>query len=61
MSVKNAVYNSETNIFTDIFRESIISINPHLEESDISPLLEKIRFSLENEDLGNGFYERLIE
>lgn len=61
LSLKNAVYNSENNIFTDIFKQSITRINPNIEEGDINRLLEEIRFLLENEDLGNGFYQRLIE
>ena len=61
LSLKNAVYNPENNIFTDIFKQGVTRINPLMEEGDITRLLEEIRFLLENEDLGNGFYERLIE
>lgn len=61
LSLKNAVYNSENHIFIDIFKQSITRINPDIEGGDINRLLEEIRFLLENEDLGNGFYQRLIE
>ena len=61
LSLKKAVRNDATNIFTDIFRESITRINPHFEEGDVDRLLDKIRFSLDNEDLGKVFYEILID
>ncbi|MFM6602905.1 MAG: type I restriction endonuclease subunit R, partial [Dolichospermum sp.] len=61
LSLNNAVYNRENNIFTDIFKQSISRINPDMEEADISHLLAEIGFFLDNEDLGNSFYEKLIE
>ncbi|MFM8003646.1 MAG: type I restriction endonuclease, partial [Dolichospermum sp.] len=61
LSLTNAVYNRENNIFTDIFKQSISRINPDMEEADISHLLAEIGFFLDNEDLGNSFYEKLIE
>jgi type I restriction enzyme R subunit len=61
LSLKNAVWDEATNIFTDIFKRSIAKINPHIEEDDTDRLLGEIRFALDNEDLGKTFYERLIE
>lgn len=61
LSLKNAVYNPENNIFTDIFQQSITRINPDIEEDDTTRILEEICFLLENEDLGNSFYERLTQ
>jgi type I restriction enzyme R subunit len=61
LSLKNATWDEETNIFPDIFREAISRINPTLESDDIGRLLEDVKLSLENEDLGKAFYERLTE
>lgn len=54
-----AARNESTNIFTELFSESVIRINPDLEESDIKRLLEDISLSLDNEDLGEAFYRLL--
>ena len=61
LSLKNAVWDKTTNIFTDIFRESVAKINPYIEDGDSDRLLSEIRFSLENEDLGKDFYEKLLD
>ena len=49
----------ETNIFPDIFKESLKRINPEVTESELNLLLEKINLKLDYEDLGKKFYERL--
>lgn len=61
LSLKNNKYDKETNIFTDIFIESIKNINPslNLPTSDIEQVLKEISIMLDNEDLGQAFYERL--
>ena len=41
LSLKNAVYNPENNIFTDIFKQGVTRINPLMEEGDITRLLSK--------------------
>lgn len=56
VSLRNAVRDESTNIFTDIFLKSISRINPDLEESEISRLLEDISIKLGYEDLGEAFY-----
>ncbi len=61
LSLRGEVRDEATNIFTDIFKESITKINPHIEEGDSDRLLAEIKLLLENEDLGKMFYERLIE
>ena len=61
LSLKNAVWDTSTNIFTDIFKESVSRINDNIEEPDVDRLLEDISLLLENEDLGHGFYDRLVE
>jgi type I restriction enzyme R subunit len=60
ISLSKAKWNIDTNIFTDIFEESIQRINPNLEQTDVKKLLDKISLLLDNEDLGEAFYNMLI-
>lgn len=59
LSLNGAKWDENTNIFPEIFKESVIRINDGIEESDAQRLLEDVRLSLENEDLGKAFYEKL--
>ncbi|MFV1976171.1 MAG: hypothetical protein ACC651_10510, partial [Candidatus Scalindua sp.] len=61
LSLKDAVWNETSNIFTDIFKKSILKINPDIEEQDVLRLLEDVHLALENEDLGKAFYEKLVD
>ena len=61
LSLKDAVWDDSTNVFTDIFKTSLAKINPDIEEQDIDRSLENINLSLDNEDLGKAFYEQLID
>lgn len=60
VSLKGANWDEEINIFTEIFNESIQRINPDLHEHDIQRIYSEVSLSLENEDLGKVFYEKLI-
>lgn len=60
VSLTKAKWDLETNIFTDIFEESIKRFNPELEQTDIKRLLEDISLVLDNEDLGEAFYNMLV-
>lgn len=61
LSLKNAVRDEETNIFPDLFRSAIDQINPGISSDDIDRLLVDVKLSLENEDLGKAFYEKITE
>lgn len=61
LSLKKAKWDEDTNIFTDIFNESIQRINPEMDVSDIKRLYDEVSLALENEDLGKAFYERLTD
>ncbi len=61
LSLKDAVWNEPSNIFTDIFKESVLKINPDIEEQDVIRVLEDVHLALENEDLGKAFYEKLVD
>jgi type I restriction enzyme R subunit len=59
LSLKDAKWDESTNIFTDIFNESIKRINPDFTDGDVKRLYDEVSLSLENEDLGKVFYEKL--
>lgn len=61
LSIKNAVWDEETNIFPDLFTDAISKINPDLPADEIPRLLADVKLLLDNEDLGKAFYERLTE
>jgi type I restriction enzyme R subunit len=61
LSLKNAVWDESTNIFSDIFIDSILKINPNIDQSDAKRLLDEVTLLLDNEDLGKAFYERITE
>ena len=60
LSLSKAKWDIDTNIFTDIFEKSIQRINPEMEQGDIKRLLEDVSLVLDNEDLGEAFYNMLI-
>lgn len=61
LSLKDAVWDEDTNIFPKHFAEAIARINPDLGPADIARLLADVKLLLDNEDLGEAFYERLTE
>lgn len=61
LSLSDHCWDESTNIFTEIFKESIQRLNPDFEQSDIKRLYDEVSLCLENEDLGKAFYSKLIE
>ena len=59
LSLANVKRDESTNIFTEIFTDSIKKINPDIEEIDTKRLLEDISLAIDNEDLGEAFYKML--
>ena len=59
VSLKNAVWDTDTNIFTDIFAESVTRINPGV-DFDPFVLLAEVKNLLDYEDLGRAFYTRMV-
>jgi type I restriction enzyme R subunit len=53
-------WDESTNIFTDIFHQSIKHINPGLSDLEAKQCFDEVSLALENEDLGKAFYEKLI-
>lgn len=60
LSLKDQKIDESTNIFLDIFNDSIQRINPELKKNDVDRIFTDISVTLENEDLGKTFYEKLI-
>ena len=60
LSLSKAKWNLDTNIFTDIFEESIQRINPEFDNADAKRLLQDVSLVLDNEDLGEAFYNMLV-
>jgi type I restriction enzyme R subunit len=59
LSLKDACWDESSNIFTDIFKQSIQRLNPALTDSEADSLFDEVSLCLENEDLGKAFYEKL--
>ena len=55
----SVTWDESTNIFTDIFHQSIKQINPALTDMEAKQQFDDVSLSLENEDLGRAFYEKL--
>ena len=51
----------DTNIFKDIFFDSLKKINKNITENDLNKKFKSIKLSLGNDDLGKEFYEILIK
>jgi type I restriction enzyme R subunit len=60
LSLKGQTWDETTNIFTDIFYKSIKRLNPEFTDGDVKRLYDEVSLSLENEDLGKAFYEKLV-
>ncbi|MBD3610187.1 MAG: hypothetical protein HUJ30_06525 [Gammaproteobacteria bacterium] len=54
-------WDESTNIFTDIFYQSLERINPGITDLEAKQLYDEISLSLENEDLGKAFYKKLTD
>ncbi len=63
LSLKGQNWDETNNIFTKTFKDSIKAINPavQLSDDDLNRIYDEVALSLENEDLGKAFYEKLID
>ena len=59
VSLKNAEHDRDTNIFTDIFTESLFRINPTTEGLNPAAVLSNIKDVLDYDDLGRAFFKKL--
>jgi type I restriction enzyme, R subunit len=60
ISLKDSKWDVDTNIFTDIFKQSVIKINEDFDDEQADRLLQDTSLLLDNEDLGKAFYKKLI-
>lgn len=61
LSLKEADWDLETNIFTDIFYTQLQKINSNLSQKEAEKIYNEISLSIENEDLGRAFYNKLVD
>ncbi|MCL2049306.1 MAG: type I restriction endonuclease [Defluviitaleaceae bacterium] len=59
VSLKNIAFDGDTNIFTDIFADSLCRINPDVQDLNPAAILAEIRDILDYDDLGRAFYKKL--
>lgn len=59
LSLSKESWDKDTNIFTDIFTEAMIRINDGIESDDVKRLLQNVSLVLDNEDLGQAFFNML--
>ncbi|WP_204987428.1 type I restriction endonuclease [Sphingobacterium bovisgrunnientis] len=57
--LREQIRRSDSNIFEDIFLESLLRINPDVALEDLKRLLDEISLELDYEDIGEKFYQRL--
>lgn len=60
LSLSKATWDVSTNIFTDIFTEKILQLNPEKDENDVKRAYENLSLALDNEDLGQAFSTMLM-
>lgn len=53
------VYDADTNILLQVFKEQFAKLNPE-RAGEAEQVLKDIRLELNNDDLGHGFYKRLV-
>lgn len=61
LSLANHKWDESTNIFTDIFKTNLLRLNPELSSGDVNRVYDEVALSIQNEDLGKAFYEKLVD
>ncbi|WP_396196174.1 type I restriction endonuclease subunit R [Flavobacterium sp.] len=61
LSLSNQQWDETTNIFTSIFKTNLLRLNPVLSSDDADRIYDEVSLSLQNEDLGKAFYEKLVD
>ena len=54
------IIDHETNIFKNVFFESLKRINKDVNDNELEKLLNELKIQLDNEDLGKRFYNTLL-
>ncbi len=61
LSLKNHQWDKNNNIFTDICKQSLQKINPTKDIKAIERYLTDVKLILDNDDLGQVFYQKLLD
>lgn len=61
ISLKDQSWETDTNIFPALFHQAIAKINPQIDAADIARLLAETKLTLDNDDLGQAFYQKLTD
>ena len=61
ISLKDQSWEIDSNIFPALFHQAIAKINPQIEAADIARLLAETKLTLDNDDLGQAFYQKLTD
>lgn len=61
LSLKDQHWDIDTNIFPELFHQAIAKINAGIDEADIGRLLAETKLTLDNDDLGQAFYQKLTD
>lgn len=61
VSLQDAKWDGSSNIFPDLFRDAIRSINTDPNSDEIDRALNDISLLLDYDDLGRAFYQRLVK
>ncbi|MGD8122398.1 type I restriction endonuclease subunit R [Vibrio sp. TRT 2004] len=59
LSLKGTHWDKDTNIFPELFSSAVSRINPDMTSDDVARLLEEVKLSLDNQDLGRAFFNKL--
>lgn len=59
LSLKGTHWDKDTNIFPELFSSAVSRINPDMTPDDVARLLEEVKLSLDNQDLGRAFFNKL--
>ncbi len=60
ISWKTSRFFKETNIYKDIFQDSMKKINPHEKNLDFTRIHDDLSLLLDYDDLGAAFYKKLL-
>lgn len=55
----NVLFDPDTNILLDVFKEQFQKLNPS-RKGDFAQVLKDIKLDLDNDDIGKSFYKRLV-
>lgn len=59
LSLKDIEWDQSSNIFPEIFIKSVLKLNPELKQSDAERHLTDLKLTLDNQDLGKSFFEKI--